>query len=106
MSHKKTKLKHNTNPYSEGIFETRRTSLAFTRQFLERLQGSILFFYGTFESSSSNVEQTLIGASQKILYEINKNLKGNLEYTFSNSAIAETPGYTKNTIFLGLTAEF
>ena len=39
--------KHNTNPYSESIFETRRTSLAFTRQFLERLQGSILFFYGS-----------------------------------------------------------
>ena len=56
---------------------------------------------------SVNPKEKLIGGSSIITYDINKNLKGNLTYTYSQyDSNFEAAGYIKNTLFLGLTAEF
>ena len=54
-----------------------------------------------------NPKEKLIGGSSIITYDINKNLKGNFTYTYSQyDSNFEAAGYIKNTLFLGLTAEF
>ncbi|HHT9138492.1 MAG TPA: outer membrane beta-barrel protein [Candidatus Wunengus sp. YC60] len=73
----------------------------------ERFGSSVSLFYGSADYISSGFEQRLLGATPAFTYDINKNLKGNLTYTYSFSdSNIETAGYTKNTVFLGLTAEF
>ena len=48
-----------------------------------------------------------MGASPVFTYDINKNLKGNLTYTYSQlDSEIKTSEYTKNTVFLGFVAEF
>ena len=99
--------KYDTNPYTEDLFNNWRTSLSFSRQLLERLGCSLSLFYGDGEYISSNSTQKLMGASPIFTYDINKNLKGNLTYTYSQlDSNFESSGYTKNTVFLGFVAEF
>lgn len=99
--------KYDTNPYIEELFNNWRTSLIFSRQISERFKTSLSVFYGEGEYISSDFTQKLIGGSSIITYDINKNLKGNLTYTYSQyDSNFEAAGYIKNTLFLGLTAEF
>lgn len=99
--------KYDTSPYNVDIFNYWRTSAFFTRQLSERFGSSVSLFYGNGDYISSGFEQRLIGATPAITYDINKNLKGNLTYTYSFSdSDVETAGYTKNTVFFGLAAEF
>lgn len=99
--------KDDTSPFDKQIANYRRTSLSFTRQVSERLGCALGLSYSEVEYIPSNFEQKLLGASSAFTYDINKNLKGRLTYTYSQSdASIETAGYTKNTVSLGLIAEF
>jgi len=99
--------KYGTNPYSTSIFNNWRTSASLTRQMLERLGCSLSVFYGEGEFISSTFKQKLVGANSSLKYDISRNLKGNLTYTYSQfDSNVETVGYSKNTLFLGLVAEF
>lgn len=99
--------KYEANPYFEGIYNNWRTTASLTRQLLERMNCSLSFFYGDGEQVSSNFEQRLLGGRSTLGYNISKNLKGDLTYTYSQSDTnSETTGYSKNTLFLGLAAEF
>lgn len=99
--------KYDTNPYFSGIFNNWRTSASLTRQVLERLGCSLSIFYGEGEVVSSTFEQELLGVNSSLKYDISRNLKGNLTYTYSQQdSNVETVGYSKNTVFLGLVAEF
>lgn len=97
--------KTDTSSYSFNIFDKSRTTAAVTQQLSERFRCSLSISYG--ELSSSDFNRILLDSSALFTYDINKNLKGNLTYTFSDADTKNsTAGYTKNTIFLGLTAEF
>lgn len=99
--------KHDTSPYNKDIFNFWRTSALFTRQLSERCGSTVSLFYGSGDYVSSGFEQRLLGATPAFTYDINKHLKGNLTYTYSFSdSNVEMAGYTKNTVFLGLAAEF
>lgn len=99
--------KNDTNPYRSDIFDQWRVSLDFRRQLSERFGCSLSAFYGEGEFVISGVERELFGGRSAFTYDINKNLKGNLTYSYSeiNSNISAVE-YTKNTVFLGLVAEF
>jgi hypothetical protein len=99
--------KNDTNPYRSDIFNQWRVSVDFRRQLLERFGCSLSAFYGEGEFVISDVERKLFGGRSVFTYDINKNLKGNLTYSYSeiNSNISASE-YTKNTVFLGLVAEF
>lgn len=99
--------KYETNPYFDDIFNSWRTSVSLTRQMLKRLGCSSSFFYGEGEEISSNFEQKLFGLSSTLKYNISRNLTSNLTYTYSQlDTDNEISGYSKNTLFLGLTAAF
>ncbi len=99
--------KRDTNPYTVDILDYWRTTVAVTQQVTERFKCSQSVFYGSGEYISFDSTYELLGANTLITYDINKNLKGNLSYTFSDvDSNIDTNGYLKNTVFLGLTAEF
>lgn len=99
--------KIDTNPYDANISDNWRATAAVTQQLSERFRCSLSIFYGDRESLSFDYNQKLLGSRALFTYDINKNLKGNLDYTFSDAdSNIDTAGYIKNTVFLGLTAEF
>lgn len=96
-----------TNPNSANISDNWRTTASVKQQLSERFRCSLSIFYGEFSSLDSDSNVKLLGSSALFTYDINKNLKGNLTYTFLDAdSNIDTGGYTKNTVFLGLTAEF
>lgn len=103
----KFEKKYDTNAYNEDIVNKWRTTASVTRQLMERLRCSLSVFYSEGEFISSDFKNRLLGANSTFDYDITKILKGNFTYTYSQSdANSPTAGYTKNTVFLGLTAEF
>ncbi|MCF6155175.1 MAG: hypothetical protein E3K36_07965 [Candidatus Brocadia sp.] len=99
--------KYETSPYFADIFNNWRTSASLSRQMWERLGCSLSIFYGDGEFVSSTFEQRLLGVNSSLRYDISRNLKGNLTYTYSElNSNAETAGYSKNTVFLGFVAGF
>ncbi len=99
--------KYETNPYFDDIFNSWRTSVSLTRQMLKRLGCSSSFFYGEGEEISSTFEHKLLGLSSTLKYDISRNLRGSLAYTYSQQDTDdEASGYSKNTFFFGLVAEF
>lgn len=99
--------KYETSPYFTDIFNNWRTSASLTRQMWERLGCSLSIFYGEGEYVSSTSEQKLLGVNSSLKYDISRNLKGTLTYTYSQfDSNVETAGYSKNTLFLGLVAGF
>ena len=98
---------NNASSFSPSIFGGWRTSASVTRQMLERLRFSLLAFYGEGKSLSTDFEQKLLGANSTLTYDISKNLKGNLTYSYSQSdPNIESSGYTRSMVFIGLTAGF
>lgn len=99
--------KQGTNPYAADVFDSWAISTSLTRQLLERLRTTLSLFYSESEFLPSDFEQRFFGGSSTFTYDISKNLKGTLTYTYSQSNTnVETAGYTKNTIFLGFSAGF
>ena len=101
--------RNETDSYNEDVTSSTVTSATLSRQLLERFRASISFFYGQGETISSDSEFSFLGANTTLSYDINKNLKGNLTYTYSDfDPESETGGggYTKNTVILGLSASF
>ncbi|WKZ18007.1 MAG: outer membrane beta-barrel protein [Candidatus Jettenia sp. CY-1] len=99
--------KNSTNAYTADIFNEWRTAINFKRQILERFGCAFSVFYGDGEYASSNFQRELFGVKTNLTYDINKNLRANLAYSYSDlSSNVETTEYEKNTIFLGLIAEF
>ncbi|MCF6158936.1 MAG: hypothetical protein E3K32_10270 [wastewater metagenome] len=96
-----------TNPYVSDVFHQWRTSVGFKRQLSERLKCALSAFYGDGEYVFSNFEREFLGGRATLGYDITKNLSGNFTYAYSdlNSNIS-TAEYEKNTVFLGLVAEF
>lgn len=98
---------YSANSYRENLFSYRQISAFFTRRLLERLGCSFSGFYGRGEYTSSNITDKLRGVSVGFSYDLRKNLKGKLTYTYSKTD--STPAsreYTKNVVSAGLSAEF
>lgn len=101
--------RHEANPYFDDIYNNWRTSVFLTRRMLERMGCSLSIFYGEGEDLAETFKQTLWGANSSLRYDISRNLKGNLTYSYStadNGNDDENPGYSKNTVSFSLVAEF
>ncbi len=94
----KYEMRSSPSTYQSSIFTNQRISTAVQRQVSERLNMTAGAFYGHGEFESSNVKDNFFGANAVLNYELTKNLKLSLSYTFnlvdSNNVFRE---YAKNT---------
>lgn len=99
--------KYDTNPYTADIFNQWRTTASLTKQLLKRVGCSFSVFYGDGEYITSDFRQKLLGANTSLTYDITRNFKGNMAYTFSEANTnTQNADYTKNTLFFGVAAQF
>lgn len=99
--------RYSTNPYNSDVFNSWRISGGLNRELHKTLRGSASAFYGRGEYLSLNIKENLFGGNVALSYDISKNLKGNLSYTYSGTA-SYTPEreYRKNVFSLGISTEF
>jgi len=89
------------------VFRNWQITGGISRDLLKRLSGSLSGFYGQGRFVSTDITDTLLGATFSLNYVFNERLQGNLQYSYSNlDSTDETRGYTKSTMFLGLTVTF
>ena len=99
--------RYDTTAYSEDLFDYWQISGMFTRQLFKRLGFFLSAFYGQGEYIIVDVTDKLCGADIGFTYDLTRNLKGRLNYNYSNvDSTLDTRDYTRNRAFLGLTAEF
>jgi len=99
--------KYDTNPYTADIFNQWKTTASLNKQLLKRLGCAFSVFYGDGEYISSDFSQKLLGANSSLTYDLTRNFKGNIAYTFSDADTnIELSDYTKNTFYLGIAAQF
>lgn len=101
-----TRRKQST-AYREELFDSWQASSSLEKQLLERLGCSFSGFYGQGRYDLSGITDKFWGTSIAFTYDLTKNLKGNLIYTYSNNdSNVEDHVYTRNTLFSGLTVSF
>ncbi len=99
--------RYETTSYSEDLFDQWRISGMFRRQLLERLGFFVSAFYGQGEYIIADITDKLCGADIGFAYDLSRNLKGRLNYNYTNvNSTSETRDYSRNKVFLGLTAAF
>lgn len=95
------------NSYTEDIFDYWQVSSSIQRQLLERLAIQASVFYGEGDYVDSNRNDSLWGANAALHYDITKDLKGTLRYTFTEvESTLVSQEYTRNTVLLGLALQF
>ncbi len=98
---------YDTTSYSQNIFRSWRFSGALTRQLLKRLSGSVAGFYGKGTYVASDIRDELWGGSVGVSYDITRNVKGQVGYRHASVDSTQSGrGYGKNTVAVGMTAEF
>ncbi len=101
------KQKYQTYSDMESHFSYWQTSGFFRRQLFKKLSCALSGFYGQGKYVPLNITDRLVGARIAFNYDLRKNLKGNSIYTYSDKdSTKDGRRYSKNTMFLGLTAEF
>lgn len=99
--------RYSTNPYTADVFKSWTISGGIDSQLLQRLYSDLTIFYGRGEYSMLKIDDDLFGGSAGLTYEINKNVKSNILYTYSQtSSNIDSREYKKNTVYLGITAGF
>jgi hypothetical protein len=97
---------------SDDTFKNWQITGRFNRTLLEDLRSSLSGFYGQGEFSSTNVTDTLLGASFNLSYNFwrskrGSNVNGNLGYSYSNlDSTDKDREYKRNSINSGLTLAF
>ncbi|MDD5432023.1 MAG: outer membrane beta-barrel protein [Candidatus Omnitrophica bacterium] len=101
-----TKL-YDTNSYTKEILDSWRCSLNFSRQLTRRLGTAITAFYGNGKYESTKTTDKMVGAAAGLTYDLTKNLKATLNYTYSDtSSNVPTREYIRTAVTCGLRMEF
>jgi len=99
--------RYDTISYSQDLFDQWRVSAGLMHELFKKLRGTLSAFYGRGEYVGTRVISKLMGSSIGLTYDINDNWKANANYSFSRqTSTSAGGGYRKNTVTLGLTAEF
>lgn len=98
---------YSTNPYTEDIFNNWQVSTYLTRELLKNLGCSISAFYGKGKYTSLNIREELMGGEVSLTYNLKKNLRLDLTYSYSKTnSTDDTREYAKNKISSRLTVGF
>ncbi len=99
--------RYSTISYSQDIFDQWQVSGTLNRELTPKLAGTISAFYGKGKYIGTGEEDDFLGSSAGLEYEINDKWKARAAYSYSkqdsNSIFSE---YRKNTVTLGIMAEF
>ena len=96
-----------TVSYSQDLFDQWRVSAGLSHELTQKLRGSLNAFYGRGKYIGTGVANKLIGSTVGLTYDITDNWRADASYSFlREDSSAALGGYKKNTVTLGLTAEF
>ncbi len=99
--------RYNTISYNEDIFDQWQVSASLNNEITQKLKGTVSAFYGRGEYVNSGQVDDLVGSSAALEYEINDKWKARAAYSFSKQdSTSIFSEYRKNTVTLGLLAEF
>jgi hypothetical protein len=99
--------RYSTNPYTDDVLDSWRVSTTLEGQLRKRLTGALEIFYGQGEYAVSDIDEQFLGGNIKFLYQLTRNLQANFSYTNSRTTSnLHSREYSKNVVFLGLTASF
>jgi len=98
---------YTTTGYTQDLFNTWRVSANYIRNLNSRITATVNIFYGNGDYISTDIQEKYTGASIGVSYELTKNAKLTLSYTFSkDDSTLPTNSYTKNVVYLGAIYEF
>ncbi len=93
--------------YTQDIFDYWQVSTSLRRQMSERMNAYLSAFFGEGDYMASNREDRLWGANASLAYDLTKNWKGTLKYTYTDvSSTLNSQEYSRNTVQVGLALTF
>ncbi len=99
--------KYEMNPYVEDLFDQWQILCVFGRQPFKRLGYAISGFFGRGEYVAYDIKDKFWGVNSGLTYDFTKNIKGRVDYSYSNRASDEgVMKYSKNRVLVGLAVEF
>ncbi len=99
--------RYSTSPSTQDVFNSWRISGGVNRQLRKKLSGSLSAFFGRGEYVAFKIKDDLVGITSALSYEIRKDVRGSLSYTYSQSiSNVDVREYKKNAISLGISTEF
>jgi len=100
-------LQSYTNAYSQDVFDYWQVSGDLKKQLLQRLNIALSAFYGRGKYLSLDIKDDLFGCNAGLVYDFTEHIRGSITYRYSNAAsTSRAREYSKNTVYVGLTAEF
>jgi hypothetical protein len=98
---------YTTTGYTQDLFNTWQVSADYIKTLTSRLTATFNVFYGNGDYSGTAIQEAYTGANIGASYDLTKNAKVNLSYTFSkDDSTLPTDSYTKNVVYLGINYEF
>jgi hypothetical protein len=98
---------YNANAYTEDLFNYWQSSISLNRQLTERLGAGINAFYGEGKYTSQGVDDKLKGVNIGLDYELLRDVKLNINYSYSKtSSNFSSRDYTRNYFSAGVKAIF
>ncbi|MFA5147889.1 MAG: outer membrane beta-barrel protein [Candidatus Omnitrophota bacterium] len=99
--------RYSTISYSEDIFDQWQVSTSLNHEITNKLTGTVSAFYGQGKYIAMEQEDKFIGSSAGLYYDINDKWRASAEYSYSKqNSTSSFSEYRKNTVTLGLKAEF
>lgn len=96
-----------TKSYTADIFDYWQFSGALKRRIFERLSCVLSGFYGEGEYTAAKITDKLSGLSAGFSYDLSKDIKGNVSYSYSSTDSTDTSReYERNKILVSISANF
>jgi len=93
--------------YQADIFDSWRVAVNLKRQLLERLGMTVSIFFGEGEFEARSINDTKIGVSTRVNYDVRKDMVAFLAYTYSEvDSNIDTRSYDRNLIEVGVRMTF
>ncbi|MFA5362071.1 MAG: outer membrane beta-barrel protein [Candidatus Omnitrophota bacterium] len=98
---------YDSTPYSEDLFNSWQAGASWERELSERTSCTASGFYGNGKYAASGAKETILGGSLSSIYALNKNIKVNLGYGYSQvKSNEDVREYTQNKVSAGMKIEF
>lgn len=104
LSYRKTSA---PSSFTADIFDSWQVAANLSRQLLERLSMTASVFFGAGDFAAQNIADRQIGASTRLSYEVTKNARMFLAYTYSDlDSNVDTRSYVRNLVEAGIKVVF